>query len=85
MATHSSFLARKIQWTEEPGGLQFMGSASGMTEQLSTHTHIHTHTQLVGGRFITLTRGLHSALYQLFCLISGSTTPADANWHVPKC
>ena len=25
MATHSSILARKIPWTEEPGGLQFMG------------------------------------------------------------
>ena len=26
MATHSSVLARRIPWTEEPGGLQFMGS-----------------------------------------------------------
>ena len=26
MATHSSILAGKILWTEEPGGLQFMGS-----------------------------------------------------------
>ena len=26
MATHSSILARRIPWTEEPGGLQFMGS-----------------------------------------------------------
>jgi len=26
MATHSSILAWKISWTEEPGGLQFMGS-----------------------------------------------------------
>ena len=26
MATHSSVLARKIPWTEEPGGLQSMGS-----------------------------------------------------------
>ena len=25
-ATHSSILAWKIQWTEEPGGLQSMGS-----------------------------------------------------------
>ena len=25
-ATHSSILAWKITWTEEPGGLQFMGS-----------------------------------------------------------
>ena len=26
MATHSSILAWKIAWTEEPGGLQSMGS-----------------------------------------------------------
>ena len=26
MASHSSILAWKILWTEEPGGLQFMGS-----------------------------------------------------------
>ena len=26
MATHSSILARRIPWTEEPGGLQYMGS-----------------------------------------------------------
>ena len=25
-ATHSSILARRIPWTEEPGRLQFMGS-----------------------------------------------------------
>ena len=26
MATHSSILACEVQWTEEPGGLQSMGS-----------------------------------------------------------
>ena len=26
MATHSSTLAWRIEWTEEPDGLQFMGS-----------------------------------------------------------
>ena len=25
MATHSSILARRITWTEEPGGLEYMG------------------------------------------------------------
>ena len=28
MATHSSILAWRIPWTEEPGGLQSMGSHS---------------------------------------------------------
>ena len=37
MATHSSILAWKIPWTEEPGGLQSMGVSKSWT-QLSTHT-----------------------------------------------
>ena len=36
MANHSSILAWKISWREEPGGLQPMGrKESGMTEQLT--------------------------------------------------
>ena len=38
MATDSSVLAWRILWTEEPGGLQFMGSQSRTRlKQLSTH------------------------------------------------
>ena len=38
MAPHSSTLAWKIPWTEEPGGLQSMGLLeSDMTEQLHFH------------------------------------------------
>ena len=38
MATHSSTLAWKIPWTEEPGGLQSMGSLeSDTTEKLHFH------------------------------------------------
>ena len=36
MAAHSSILAWRIPWTEEPGGLQSMGSQT----VLATHTHI---------------------------------------------
>ena len=32
MATHSSILAWRIPWTEEPGGLQSMGSELNTTE-----------------------------------------------------
>ena len=40
MAIHSSILAWRIPWTEEPGGLQFMGcKESDMIEQL-THTYV---------------------------------------------
>ena len=39
MATHSSILAWKTLWTEELGGLQFMGHKELNTnEQLRTHT-----------------------------------------------
>ena len=38
MATHSSILAWRIPWTEEPGGLQSMGSQRvRLTECLSFH------------------------------------------------
>ena len=36
---HSSILAWKISWKEEPGRLQLE-----MTKELNTHTHTHTHT-----------------------------------------
>ena len=32
MATHSSVLAWRIQWTEEPGGLQTMGLQKSRTQ-----------------------------------------------------
>ena len=37
MATHSSILAWRIAWTEEPGRLQFTGCWSDMTERLHFH------------------------------------------------
>ena len=46
MATHSSVLAWRILWTEEPGGLQSTGlkSWTQLSERARTHTHTHTHT-----------------------------------------
>ena len=38
MATHSSILARRIQWREEPGGLQFMGLQRVSHDQTTQHT-----------------------------------------------
>ena len=42
MATHFSILARRIPWTEEPGGLQSMRSQS--RTQLSDFTSLYGHT-----------------------------------------
>ena len=45
MATHSSILAWRIPWTEEPGGLQSMGSQRVRQDWVTnTHTHTRTHT-----------------------------------------
>ena len=43
MSTHSSILAWKIQWTEKPGSLRFMGW------QRVGHNEAHTHiTDYIG-------------------------------------
>ena len=56
MASHSSTLAWKIPWTEEPGRLQFMGSLRvDTTEQLHFHFHalekeMATHSSVLAWR-----------------------------------
>ena len=43
--THSSILAWEIPWTEEPSGLQSMGSQRVTHDWVSTRVGAHTHTQ----------------------------------------
>ena len=47
MATHSSILAWRIPWTEEPGGLQSMGSQRVGHDSVG---HIETMLMLSGPR-----------------------------------
>ena len=47
MATHSSILAWKIPWTEEPGGLQSMGSQKSQTRLSDSTTTKTTAWQLL--------------------------------------
>ena len=54
MATHSSTLAWRIPWTEEPGGLQSMGSQSQSTR---AHRTLQTDT-LAGGLVLHLSQYL---------------------------
>ena len=54
MATHSSVLAWRIPQTEQPGGLQSLGSQRVRHNCVThtrrhTHTHTHTHTQVFHG------------------------------------
>ena len=47
METHSSILAWRIPWTDEPGSLQYKGSQRvrhHWATQHSTHTHLRMHT-----------------------------------------
>ena len=59
MATHSSTLAWKIPWTEEPGGLYSMGS------QRSHMTYWLNHHQNVG---MNVNQRDKSSLIQKFCM-----------------
>ena len=43
MATDSSILAWEIPWTEEAGGLQFMGLQRVRPNCLHAHTYTHMH------------------------------------------
>ena len=46
MATHSSILAWRIPWTEEPGRIHSRGSQR-VEHSCGTNTHTHTHTHTV--------------------------------------
>ena len=41
MATHSNILAWKVPWTEEPGGLQSMGSQRIGHDRATEHAHAY--------------------------------------------
>ena len=38
MATHSNILAWRVPWTEDPGGLQSMGSQESDTTEANKHS-----------------------------------------------
>ena len=61
-ATHSSILAWRIPWTEEPGGLHSMGSQRvGGTERLSlTSLHPAWYLFLSSFQYLTIVWFLHS-------------------------
>jgi len=44
MATHSSILAWRIQWTEEPGGLQSIRVSKSQTQLKRCGKQAHTST-----------------------------------------
>ena len=67
MGTHSSILAWKILWTEEPGGTHSRGyKESDMTEHTQTHTCVK---QMASGNLLYSKR--NSAQCSAPCFVSG--------------
>ena len=51
MATHSSILAWKIPWTEEPGGLQSLGSQRVRHNWATKHEHTRVTVDIIKTKF----------------------------------
>ena len=69
MTTHSSIPAWKILRTEEPSGLQFMGSQRIRHDLATEHTHMEAEVQDQGAcRF-----GFFSGRRLSFCVVTGSS------------
>ena len=67
MGTHSSILACRIPWTEEPGGLQSMGS------QRIGHDWV--------ANTFTLKNGPHQKNYLIFISkMGGNSAPLESKW-----
>ena len=64
MATHSSLLAWKIPWREEPGGLQSMGVTKSWT-RLNDFTHIHTCIHILGGSQVAQWLKIHLPMQEM--------------------
>ena len=69
MATHSSLLAWRIPWTEQPGGLQSIWSQR-VGHNWVTHTHTHTHKSHVTLAIHILTLTLRGLNHQRFLFYS---------------
>ena len=73
MAAHSSTLAWKIPWTEEPGGLQ-SGGSQRVGHDCVTNIHIHTRTQ----------QGTYSVQFSR-SVVSDSLRPHELQHARPPC
>ena len=70
MATHSSILARKIPWTEEPAGLQSMGSERVRNDWATEHSTQHdTQTKKI------ITEASQMLIQLPFCTLSNGQLP----------
>ena len=91
MAPHSSTLAWKIPWMEEPGGLQSMGSprvghdwsdlaAAVAVIDIHTHTHTHTHTEEYHATIENASSITPQNKINIFCKCSVDKRTLDRKW-----
>ena len=74
MATHSSILAWRIPWADEPGGLQSMGSQrmSGTTERLTLLLHFQD-SCFIYSTFLLVTQPCPTLCDPMDCSLPGSS------------
>ena len=68
IATHSSILAWKIPRTEEPSGLQSMGSQRVRHAWMYTHTYTYTHTLLISIIYFDTSAQFSHSVVHLFAI-----------------
>ena len=69
MATHSSILAWRILWTEEPDGLQSMGSQRVENDLVTKHTCWYIEIQLVSHTAVTTSNVGKFTSVLIICLL----------------
>ena len=83
MAIHSSILAWKIPWTEEPGRLKSMGLQKVRHHSAHTHTHTHTrtHTQLPKLGFLggSVVKNLSANAGEVGSILGLGRSPGEGN------
>ena len=72
MAIHSNIFAWEIPWTEEPGGLQSMGSQSWMDMTEHVRTHVVVLFFKFQGTFVFFSIWLHQFTFLVVVVDKGS-------------
>ena len=92
MATHSSILAWRIPWTEEPGGLQSMWSQRVGHDRVTVHSHspqqqqsiIQTNPDLVWRAHVLFARSCPTLCNHMDCSPPGSSVHGILQVRIPE-
>ena len=78
-------LAWKIPWTEEPGGLQYMGSQGIGHDLLTNHTHVHWKTRPLLYWYEQSPRYIFSSVQFSHLVVSNSLWPRESQHSRSPC